>query len=63
LLSKRLEIGHFMRVSDFESFDITTDELHLLLRGGTIRRAYFGDRALTRIHGASNVGAHAAPRT
>jgi transposase len=23
LLSKRLEIGHFMRVSDFESFDIT----------------------------------------
>jgi transposase len=63
LLSKRLEIGHFMRVSDFESFDITNDELHLLLRGGTIRRAYFGDRALTRIHGASNVIADAAPRS
>ncbi len=63
LVSKRLEIGHFMRLSDFESFDITTDELHLLLRGGTIRRAYFSDRALTRLHGASKAGAHAAPRT
>lgn len=60
LLSKRLEIGHFMRVSDFESFDITVEELHTLLRGGTIRRAYFGDRALTRMHGAFNVGVDAA---
>jgi transposase len=63
LLSKRLEIGHFMRVSDFESFDITVDELHTLLRGGTIRRSYFGDRALTRMHGASNVSTDAAPRS
>jgi hypothetical protein len=35
----------------------------LLLWGGTIRRAYLGDRALTRIHGASNVIADAAARS
>lgn len=63
LVAKRLEIGHFMRISDFESFDINLDELHSLLRGGTIRRAYFGDRALTRMHGGSNVGVHAAAQS
>ncbi|MBU6376639.1 MAG: IS66 family insertion sequence element accessory protein TnpB [Bdellovibrionales bacterium] len=63
LLSKRLEIGRFMRVSDFESFDITVEELHSLLRGGTIRRAFFGDRALTRMHGGSSLVANAAARS
>jgi len=63
LVSKRLEIGRFMNVSDFESFDITLEELHTLLRGGTIRRAYFGEKALTRIHAGLSIGGNAAAQS
>jgi transposase len=63
LISKRLEIGHFMRLSDFESLELSIDEFHVLLRGGVIRRSYFGDKALTRIHGAFSLNSDAAART
>ena len=47
LLSKRMERGRFMSVSELEDFEITRDELNLLLSGGYIRRKYFGEKALT----------------
>ena len=42
LLNKRMERGRFMALEDFESEEITVEELDWLLRGSTIRRAVFG---------------------
>src|SRR6476620_3720016 len=36
LLSKRMERGRFMSIADFEDFEITRDELNLLLSGGVV---------------------------
>ena len=47
LLSKRMERGRFMPITELEDFEIDRDELNLLLSGGTIRRKYFGEKALT----------------
>lgn len=46
LLSKRLERGKFMGVSDLEDYELTVEELNLLLSGGLIRKKYFGEKAL-----------------
>lgn len=62
LVSKRLETGRFMSPAQLESFDLTIDELNLLLRGGVIKRAYFGETALTRLTSAFNVNSHATAR-
>jgi transposase len=61
LLSKRLERGRFMSVGEIECYELSVDELNLILSGAVIRRKYFGDSALTinqsavinSIHGAS----------
>jgi len=50
LINKRLEHGHFMRLSEFEAGEITCDEFENLFQGGTIRRKKFGNSALTRAH-------------
>ena len=50
LLSKRLERGRFMAVLDLEDFELTVEELNLLLSGGFIRRKIFGEKALTMNH-------------
>lgn len=50
LLSKRLERGRFMTVLDLEQYELTVDELNLLLSGGVIRRKVFGEKALTMSH-------------
>lgn len=52
LLTKRLEHGHFMRLSQLENTEVTTQEFELLFRGSVIRRAQFGESALTRAHGS-----------
>lgn len=41
LISKRMERGKFMSISDLEEKEITLEELDWLLRGSTIRRAKF----------------------
>lgn len=51
LLTKRLEHGHFMRLSQLENTEITMQEFELLFRGSVIRRSQFGESALTRAHG------------
>jgi transposase len=48
LITKRLERGTFMRLSEFESLEITPDELDSLLRGSLIIRNKFGIEALTK---------------
>jgi transposase len=50
LLTKRLEHGHFMRLSQLENTEITAQEFELLFRGSVIRRSQFGESALTRAH-------------
>lgn len=53
LINKRLEHGHFMRLSDLDSCEITSDEFALLFQGSIVRRKVFGESVLTRAHGAS----------
>ena len=50
LINKRLEHGHFMRLSELETGEITREEFELLFQGSVIRRSKFGDSALTRAH-------------
>ena len=47
LISKRLEQGKFMRLEDLEFEQITVDELDWLIRGSVVKRAKFGEDALT----------------
>lgn len=47
LIAKRLESGCFMRLEKLEGLKITADELDALLRGSVIKRAHFGEEALT----------------
>lgn len=54
LLTKRLEHGHFMRLSQLENTEITVQEFELLFRGSVIRRSQFGESALTRAHGMTH---------
>ena len=54
LLTKRLEHGHFMRLSQLENTEITVQEFELLFRGSVIRRSQFGESALTRAHGSTH---------
>ena len=58
LLSKRMERGRFMAVSELEDFELTRDELNLLLSGGLTKRKYFGDQALTSPIFASIISHH-----
>jgi transposase len=62
LISKRLDVGRFMRPSDLESAEISSDELDLLLRGASFRRTYFGEMALTRSSIGFKVNPDAADR-
>lgn len=55
LINKRLEHGHFMRLSDLDSGEITRDEFELLFHGSVIRRTKFGESALTRAHDGFSV--------
>lgn len=55
LINKRLEHGHFMRLSELEAGEITRDEFDILFQGGVVIRNKFGDSALTRLHGGFNV--------
>ena len=48
LIAKRLEQGKFMRPEDLEFHELTADELDWLLRGSVIKRAKFGEEALTK---------------
>jgi len=50
LINKRLEHGHFMRLAELETGEITREEFELLFQGSVIRRSKFGDSALTRAH-------------
>lgn len=61
LLTKRLEHGHFMRLSQMEGVEITDSEFELLFRGSVIRRSQFGESALTRAHGVSHSQIRDAP--
>lgn len=47
LIAKRLEQGRFMRPEDLEFHELTVDELDWLLRGSVVKRAKFGEDALT----------------
>ena len=59
LVTKRLEHGHFMRLSQMDGgHEITGAELGLLLRGSVIRRTQFGESALTRTHGNDHRETH-----
>ena len=55
LINKRLEHGHFMRLADLESGEITREEFEVLFHGSVIRRTKFGESALTRAHEGFNV--------
>lgn len=55
LINKRLEHGTFMRLSELEANEITHEEFEVLFHGSVIRRAKFGDSALTRAHGGANM--------
>ena len=57
LINKRLEHGHFMRLSELEAGEMTRDEFDVLFQGGVVIRNKFGDSALTRLHGGFNVQA------
>lgn len=48
LIAKRLEQGRFMRPEDLEFHELTVDELDWLLRGSIVKRAKFGEEALTK---------------
>src|SRR5688500_12294664 len=50
LFSKRLEKASFMRLSQFESLELSHEELEQLLHGSVIRKLKFGDEALTSFH-------------
>lgn len=59
LVTKRLEHGHFMRLSQLDGGpEITGAELALLLRGSVIRRSQFGESALTKTHGKDHRDIH-----
>lgn len=49
LVSKRLESGKFMSLSQCEHDELTVDELNVVLAGGIVRRKYFGQSALTNL--------------
>ena len=55
LINKRLEHGHFIRLSELEAGEITHEEFELLFSGSVIRRSKFGESALTRAHAKFNV--------
>ena len=55
LINKRLEHGHFMRLSDLDGSEITAAEFEILFHGSVIRRTKFGNSVLTRAHGGFNV--------
>lgn len=59
LLTKRLERGSFMSITNFETLEITTDELDQIISGGMIRRRHFGESALTLSRGNENILLHA----
>jgi len=63
LINKRLEKGSFMLLSDLDSFEITSDELDVVLSGGVIRRRKFGEAALTDIHSSWIVNLDASTRS
>jgi transposase len=46
LLAKRMERGRFMSIGELDDFELTRDELNLLLSGGLVKRKYFGEKAL-----------------
>lgn len=48
LLSKRLERGKFMGISEFEDFELSVEELNYVLAGGVVRRKFFGREALQK---------------
>lgn len=52
LIAKRLEQGKFMRFEDLEYSELTVDELDWLMRGSVVKRAKFGDEALTKSEAA-----------
>jgi Transposase and inactivated derivatives len=59
LLTKRLERGSFMPLSLLEDFEINEEELNQLFSGSIIRRARFGNEALTLARGIRNFPWHA----
>lgn len=48
MIAKRLEQGRFMRPEDLEFHELTVEELDWLLRGSVVKRAKFGEEALTK---------------
>jgi transposase len=48
LIAKRLERGRYMDLKNLDEEQITSEELDILLRGSQIRRAKFGESALTK---------------
>ena len=50
LISKRLDRGRFMQLTDLNTREITEAEFDLLMRGSVIRRNYFNEEALTKSH-------------
>lgn len=50
LINKRLEKGQFMSITDFDSAEISSDELDVLISGGVICRRKFGREVLTNLH-------------
>ena len=47
LIAKRLERGRFMSLESFENFELSLEELDLIMKGSVIRRTKFGEEALT----------------
>lgn len=47
LITKRMERGKFMSLSDLDEKEITVEELDWLLRGSIVRRPKFGEIPLT----------------
>ena len=55
LIAKRLEQGRFMRLEELEFHELTGEELDWLLRGSVVKRAKFGEEALTRAQSSLNL--------
>lgn len=65
LINKRLEHGHFMRLSQLEACgggEITTAEFQALFHGGVIVRSQFGSSFLTKAHGETKFSRNEATR-
>lgn len=61
LIAKRLEQGKFMRLEDLEFEQLTVEELDWLIRGSVVKRAKFGEEALTKHNPAFNVKKNGEP--